>query len=185
VRRVWLLALAAAACRNEPAAPAPVAAAPDAARAPADAARVFLGKPHCAEPDCMPAFDARTIDGESLTSDDLRGRPAVVMFWASYCEPCIQDGPSIQTVYEAYKDQGLELVAFSRDEVEVELVRKFRARYQLRYPIVMATEAQFEAFGSPEHIPTFILYGRDGRVKLRMTGGLPAGVLEREVKRLL
>jgi thiol-disulfide isomerase/thioredoxin len=154
-----------------------------AASAPAHDASDVVAAPAaaCAEPDCLPAFRATTIDGAPVSTDDLRDKVVLVMFWASWCEPCIADGPTIDSVYARRKADGFAILALSRDEVDDATLRAFRAHYRLGYPIARSTPESFAAFGSPEDIPTFLIFGRDGRRRARLTGAMPAAVLEREI----
>jgi thiol-disulfide isomerase/thioredoxin len=135
----------------------------------------------CAEPDCLPAFRARTIDGATVETASLGGKVTLVMFWASYCEPCIADGPTIDAVYRRRHADGFDIVAFSRDEADAAAMRRFRDHYRLSYPIVLADDALHAAFGSPSEIPTFFIFGSDGRRRARFEGALKAEILEREI----
>jgi thiol-disulfide isomerase/thioredoxin len=137
--------------------------------------------PACAEPDCLPGFRTTTIDGAALDTAALAGQVTLVMFWASYCEPCIADGPTLDGVYRRRRADGLAIVAFSRDTTDRETMRRFRDHYRLSYPIVLASDAEHAAFGAPETIPTFLLYGKDGRRRARFEGALGAGIFEREL----
>ncbi len=123
-----------------------------------------------------------------MSTDDLRGKPALVMFWASWCEPCVADGPTLSAVYAARAGSGFAMLGLSRDPVDDATLRRFRDHYQLTYPIARVgageDDAAFVAFGSPADVPTFLLYGADGRRAARFTGALPAGILERELDRL-
>jgi len=143
--------------------------------------------PHapCTGPGCLPSFRAATIDGAPLGSDELAGKVALVMFWASWCEPCISEGPSIDQVYRRHRDDGFVIVGMSLDEVDDATLRRFRDAYHITYPIVRAGDALFKVFGSPPEVPTFLLYGRGGRQRWRGTGALPAEILEREVTHAL
>ncbi len=146
-----------------------------------------LPAPACAEADCLPGFRTTTIDGAPLSTDDLRGRPTLVMFWASWCEPCISDGPTISALYEARRGKGFAMVGLSRDEADDATMRRFRDHYKLAYPIARVPDgdATFAAFGAPGDVPTFLLYGPDGHRAARFTGALPATILERELDRLV
>ena len=59
----------------------------------------LIGKP-------MPSFSLTTIDGRTLTSAQLRGRPAVVNFWASWCIPaCVEEHPVLLDTTRRYAGQ--------------------------------------------------------------------------------
>lgn len=140
-----------------------------------------LPPPPCADADCLPAFRATTIDGQPVTHADLAGKVALVMFWASWCEPCTQEGPGLSEVFASRGPEGFTLLGFSKDQASDADLRVFRDRHKLTYPIAKLDAATDKAFGAPPELPTFVLYGRDGRRKMLLTGALPAPVLDREV----
>jgi cytochrome c biogenesis protein CcmG/thiol:disulfide interchange protein DsbE len=54
-----------------------------------------------------PASDFRVTlyDGQSIKLSELRGRPVVLNFWASWCPPCRAEGPELERSYQKYKDR--------------------------------------------------------------------------------
>ena len=129
----------------------------------------------------LPDFQLTTIDGTAFSAEELRGKVALIMYWASWCEPCVTEGPSIEAVYRRRKDEGFVMLGVSRDTAEVAALRTFRDTHGFTYPIAKTDAALDARLGAPTQIPAFLLYGRDGKLRWRMTGALPAEVLEREV----
>lgn len=50
----------------------------------------------------VPGFSLRTATGSTVSSADLRGRVVVLAFWATWCIPCREELPALQTAYERY-----------------------------------------------------------------------------------
>jgi thiol-disulfide isomerase/thioredoxin len=58
----------------------------------------------------------KSIQGETFNLADLRGRPVLITFWASWCVPCRLEIPHLKTLFEKFKGKGLQIVAISIDE---------------------------------------------------------------------
>lgn len=58
-----------------------------------------------------PGFRLERLDAaDSVALEDLRGKPVVVNFWASWCLACKQEHPALVRAWEQYRDRGVELV---------------------------------------------------------------------------
>lgn len=105
------------------------------------------------------------LDGNPIRLADLRGKPVWINFWASWCPPCQEETPVLRDAYEAYRDDGLEIVAISVQETTADDVRAYVERYGLDYTVGFdATSAIFhtyKAFG----LPTQLFLDRDGVIR--------------------
>lgn len=88
-----------------------------------------------------------------VTSDDLRGNPAVINFFASWCIPCRVEAPLLERTWHAYKDQGLVVLGVNILDTE-EDVLDFINRFRITFPVVRDTNEelanQFGVTGIPE-----------------------------------
>lgn len=84
----------------------------------AQAAATGVGKP--ARP-----FTAVLADGRKVSLEDYRGRVLILNFWASWCGPCRQELPLLESYYGVLKSHGLSVVAvLSRDPTSLSSIRK-------------------------------------------------------------
>jgi cytochrome c biogenesis protein CcmG, thiol:disulfide interchange protein DsbE len=119
-----------------------------------------------------PAWTLTTLDGETLSSEDLAGRPYLVNFWASWCIPsCVDEHPVLANAYASHGGD-LEIVGvlYEDDPADAEA---FLARYgDAGYPHVLDADRRlaidFGVLGPPE---TFFV-DADGIVRHRQTGPL-------------
>ena len=62
-----------------------------------------------------PDFTLQTPEGEDVALYGVKGKLKIIDFWASWCIPCIQEGPLLKRLQEKYKNQGLQIVGVSVD----------------------------------------------------------------------
>ena len=66
---------------------------------------------------------------------DYRGRLVLVNFWATWCQPCLDEMPALERLYRRMKERGLTVVAVSVNDEET-AVREFVAKAELSFPII-------------------------------------------------
>ncbi len=114
-----------------------------------------------------PRFVAMTVDRKPVprTLDDYAGQPLLVNIWATWCDPCREEMPSLQRLHESYKDRGLKIVAISVDDPgSDDLIREFAKEKGLTFEILHDAKSdvltQFLVRGVPE---TFLI-SREGAI---------------------
>ncbi len=102
-------------------------------------------------------------------SKALGQKPAVVVFWASWCEPCLKEAPHLIQLYEKYKSKGVEFVAVSIDEADDHAtLAKVVADLSITYPIALDPDGEVLAkYAQGASIPLTFLIGADGKVVYR------------------
>jgi cytochrome c biogenesis protein CcmG/thiol:disulfide interchange protein DsbE len=128
--------------------------------------------------DPAPAFSLRTIDGRTVSSDSLAGRPYLLNFWASWCIPsCVDEHPVLIEAQERYGQRLTILGVLYRDTPEA--ARGFLATYGDGGWVHLADPGErlageWGVLGPPE---TFLV-GGDGRVLARRIGPLTSAQLD-------
>lgn len=69
-----------------------------------------------------PDFSLAVLDGGStkVRLSQLKGRPVVISFWASWCPPCRKEMPELAAAYTAHRSSGLEVLAVNEETLEVD-----------------------------------------------------------------
>jgi cytochrome c biogenesis protein CcmG/thiol:disulfide interchange protein DsbE len=131
-----------------------------------------------------PVFVLADLDGNPVSLADLRGRPVIVNFWASWCGHCIEEFPLLRSEAAAHRDDGLAVVGIVfRDGSEP--ARDFMARFGATWPAVMDPgEAVASRFGIIWPPDTFFI-DRNGVVASRQIGQLSAADLRRGLAGIL
>jgi cytochrome c biogenesis protein CcmG/thiol:disulfide interchange protein DsbE len=101
-----------------------------------------------------PDFSLRRLNGEGqLRLRSLRGKAVVLNFWASWCVPCKQEAPLLETAAKRYRSAGLVVVGVDSQDFRSD-ARHFVRLYGLTYPIVhddgTSTPTRYDVTGFPE-----------------------------------
>ena len=115
---------------------------------------------------------------------ELKGKVAIVNFWATWCGPCKTEIPDFVKLYDEYKDKGLVIVGISVDD-SPELLQAFMKEYKMNYPVLQMTPDVETAWGPFYGYPTSFIVARDGSICKRHLGPATKEQFEREIKALL
>ena len=132
-----------------------------------------------------PAFVARTLDGDTFTSERLRGQVVLVNVWATWCVPCRVEMPLLEATWQRHRAEGLVVLGASVDRGDPAAVRAFVTSRGITYPIAIVDDEVVRALGGVQAYPTSRLLGRDGRVLHRVVGPIGPLSLEPAIRRAL
>lgn len=109
-----------------------------------------------------PEIEAKLLDdpaGVHLSAN--HGKVTIVNFWATWCGPCKAEMPALQAYYDKHKDQGLEILSISMDEVrDLAEVRKVAQKFT--FPIALKSEANFKGLGRIWRMPSTFVVDKHG-----------------------
>ena len=122
-----------------------------------------------------------------------RGKPLVVNFWATWCEPCRDEYPLIVELAAEFKAQGVSVVGINMDDdSDMNLVRRFIARTQPHFPNYRQKPGiDLDVFYQGVNpawkgtMPQTVFYNRDGRIGGYFLGTRPRPVFEQAFRDLL
>ena len=117
-----------------------------------------------------PQFDLDRVDGGKLSSKDLEGKVVVVDFWATWCQPCIQEIPNYNQLAADYKDKDVEVIGITLESGSLEDTKPKVEEFNMKYPVVMGDDAVVEGFGGLIGFPTTFLVGKDGKIYKKYLG---------------
>ena len=131
-----------------------------------------------------PAFSAAAIDGARLSLADYRGKPVVVLFWATYCADCVAEVPLVKQLYGKYHDRGFEIIGVSLDDDPAK-VGRFVAQRGIPWSQLCDGKADagaipklYNATGTPD----LFVIDREGNIVTRLEG---AKQLDRHLTELI
>jgi cytochrome c biogenesis protein CcmG/thiol:disulfide interchange protein DsbE len=145
-------------------------------------ATVVGGHPLLGQP--APEIDLLTLKGERVTLSELRGRPVLVNFWATWCIPCRDEFPLMAAAYEAHAADGLEILGIVHDDT-ADGARAFAADLGADWPMLMdANDVAWNDYVGVG-MPTSFFVDRDGIVRAFSLGGFTEDGLAAQLETIL
>jgi thiol-disulfide isomerase/thioredoxin len=114
-------------------------------------------------------FELTTLNGRKVKLSELKGKVVMIDFWATWCGPCVQSIPTLNKLYEKYKNQGLEILYVSTDsEADKYKVAPFVKEKSISFPVML--DAGVKEMYDVKAFPTTIFIDRKGNIRHRDTG---------------
>lgn len=130
-----------------------------------------------------PDFTLQTHTGEALRLSDLRGRPVVLNFWASWCGPCRIETPHFQAFSEQYADE-LVVVGVNQQE-STAVIADFAAEFGLTYPLLVDASGEINRTYAVFGLPTTLFIDAEGVIVDIAPGAITAAYLEERTAQLV
>lgn len=132
-------------------------------------------------------FTAYDDAGNPVTLRDMRGKPTVVNFFASWCGPCKMEMPYFETCYLEYGEQVnfmmVNLCAFGNDTKENG--KKLVEEGGWTFPVYFDSDGDAAMGYAIRSMPTTIFVSADGELKGRHTGMIPEETLRRTLEAMI
>jgi thiol-disulfide isomerase/thioredoxin len=112
-------------------------------------------------------------DGKAHSLADWKGRPLVVNFWATWCDPCRREIPLLKALRREHAADRLEVVGIAIDSLES--VQKYASEHGIDYPLLVGEREGLQAaaaFGMETVLPFSVFADREGRVVTLKVGEL-------------
>ncbi|MBV9673365.1 MAG: TlpA family protein disulfide reductase [Verrucomicrobia bacterium] len=126
--------------------------------------------------DSLPALSLNFLGAEP----DLRGKPLLIEFWATWCPPCRKSIPHLNQIYSKFRGNGLQIVGITDEDEGT--VKQFESKIPITYNVAINTpKSLYDQFGI-EGIPTAFLVNRDGKI---VWTGHPLELTETQIQSVL
>jgi thiol-disulfide isomerase/thioredoxin len=133
-----------------------------------------------------PDFALKNLaDGKDVRLSSLRGKAVLVNFWATWCEPCKIEMPSLVDLQKKYGPQGLQIVGVAMDDADDKEITTFAHKMGVNYLVLRGTEKVGELYGGIDHLPMTYYLDRSGKVVDETVGMAGEATFEDAIKRAL
>lgn len=123
------------------------------------------------EGDQLPAFKLETIDGQLISDQSLKGKTVVMVFFATWCPPCVRELPHVQQkIWERHgNNDQFRLLVIGREHSAAEL-KKFMTQNKYTFPVLADTERKLFSLFAKQNIPRTYLINNEGTITKMSTG---------------
>ena len=124
----------------------------------------------------LPDVTLRALTNEPISTSTLRGRPAMLTLWASWCPPCVAEMPLLAEMQPWLAERGIEFVAINQGESTATITEYLQAH---RYSFVVwsDTHAQMGSVVRSNDLPTTVFVDANGVVRLVYRGPVTAELI--------
>ena len=115
-----------------------------------------------------PRFVAQTLStpAEMRSLDDYKGAPLLMNVWATWCDPCREEMPSLERLYREYRERGLRVVAISIDDGgQADLINEFVSEHGLTFDVLHDPKSAIMRQYPVRGVPQTFLISRDGEIR--------------------
>lgn len=136
-----------------------------------------------------PNFQLQSLDGKTVSLNDLRGQPVMVNFWATWCPFCRAERPTIQQVYDEWKTKGVVVLTIdiidSRPTETAENAANFMSTNNYSFPVLLDNKMLVTRVYNIKQTPTSFLIDKDGVIREVTVGVYTKATLDASLNQLL
>ena len=116
-----------------------------------------------------PQIELETVDGKTLNLESLHGHVVLLNFWATWCGPCRDEIPELNSLQHDLSASGLKVIGVSWDD-SGEGIRQFQTEIPQDYTVALGGENFQAQFAGIRSLPATIVIDREGRIRQKIIG---------------
>ena len=110
-----------------------------------------------------PDFSLPSVGGTHTKLSDFKGKIVLLNFWATWCRYCQKERPTLQALYDRYKDKEFVVLSISIDRTSFEIVKEYVEANQITFPTLHDQAMQTASEYGVRGVPTTYFIDRDGK----------------------
>jgi len=122
--------------------------------------------------------------GSRLALADMKGKPVLIDFWATWCGPCAMQTPIVDRLAKRYEGK-LDVVGIDVADDDANLARRHAQQKQLSYPIVVDEKGLTQREYGVNKLPTLIIIDKDGKIIRQTSGVVDEPTLDRMLREVM
>ena len=123
-------------------------------------------------------FKAKSIDGEQFSNELVAGKVVLVQFWATWCQYCRADQPSVDALAKEFESKGLVVLGVDVGESKKK-VKQFLEKNPRAGKVILTEDTNLAAWYAAKSYPYYVLIDRNGKIAGTQKGAAGEGSLRR------
>ncbi|WP_179131418.1 TlpA disulfide reductase family protein [Candidatus Entotheonella palauensis] len=115
-------------------------------------------------------FSLPDLKGQTVSLSGLKGKVVFLNVWATWCQPCVEEMPTIQRLHDQLQPRGLEVLTVSLDPLGAKIVDPFVKKYGLSFPVLLDVKSQIQKLYGTTGVPESFIIDKTGRLVEKIVG---------------
>ena len=129
-----------------------------------------------------PRFHAKTLSGETFDNASIKGKVVLLEFWATWCQYCAAEQPTVDALQGEFADKGLVVLAIDVGESK-KAVKKYLEANPRKVRVVLTDDTNLAAMYQATRYPIYVVIDRDGYIAAQQNGAAGENALRRLLRR--
>ena len=127
-------------------------------------------------PRAAPSLKFTTVDGETMSLEDLKGKVVAVMFFSTTCPHCHKTTQILNPIYTRLRPRGLEIIGLAMNESAATDIEEFRRNFGANFPLTVSSRFECARFAGLSlmarfYVPYMFFIDRNGQIRHEHEGG--------------
>jgi peroxiredoxin len=115
-------------------------------------------------------FGLLSLRGDTVKLSDYRGKAVFLNIWATWCPPCREEMPAMESLHQRLKGREFKMLAVSIDREGEKVIRPFVAKYGLTFPVLLDPDSKTYRLYGLTGIPETFLIDKNGVILYKIIG---------------
>ena len=117
-----------------------------------------------------PNFSLDDLNGQKVELKNFKGKVIFLNFWATWCGPCKEEMPSMESLWQGFKERDFVLLSISVDYEGVKSVKEYVEKQQYSFRVLVDPQCKILDLYEVKAIPTTFIIDKKGQVLAVATG---------------